>query len=240
MAHRHYLLFDIDLTLLRTGGAGPAALTRAFEDLTGVPDALDEIEFMGRTDRWIVEAAAQRAGIPAPEAFAERYLATLAEALDREPAAALPGVPELLATLAVRDDTVLALGTGNLRDAAFIKLRSVGLHPYFEHGGFGDRHEDRASMLREAMDAVGWEQPHRLVVIGDSLHDVQGALAVGARAVAVATGWVSAADLHAAGADVVLRDLSDMPLVLRALYDDEPPRTDPGLLAEHEAQRGLV
>lgn len=237
---RHVLLFDVDLTLLRTGRAGPAALTRAFAELTGIADGLAGIDFMGRTDRWIVAQAAARAGVAVPPDYGAHYTRVLREELPDGTVEVMPGVHALLDHLHGRADVVLGLGTGNLREAAFIKLRAAGLERYFTDGGFGDDHEERADMLRAAVQAVRWAEPDRLVVIGDSVHDVRGARAVGARAVAVATGWASAAELHAEGPDVVLRDLSDIDGALQALLGDEVPPTDPGLLADHRPDRALV
>ena len=111
----------------------------------------------------------------------------------------------------------MGLGTGNWRQTAFVKLAHVGLDEYFETGGFGDRHDNRPDMLREGVAALGWQAGERLVVIGDSEHDVTGAHAVGVVAVGVATGSWSESDLTAAGADETLHDLSDLDRALRAL-----------------------
>ena len=127
----------------------------------------------------------------------------------------LPGVRELLAALDRRDDAAYCLATGNRREASFAKLAAVGLDRYFDGGGFGDRHEQRSEMLRQAMDHLDWRPGQRLV--GDPEHAVAGAGAVHAFSVAVATGNRSEAELAAAGADSVLPDLGDLDRALNAM-----------------------
>jgi len=112
---------------------------------------------------------------------------------------------------------VLALATGNLREAAFMKLRAIGLDHHFDGGGFGDEHETREEMLHAAMRETGCAEGDRVVVIGDTEHDITAALAVGAVAIGVATGNRSAATLVEAGAHVTLSDLSDLDAALEAL-----------------------
>jgi len=156
---RACLLFDLDMTLMVSDGAGSAAMRRAFERETGIADALAGVAFHGRTDRWIVNETAGRSGADATrlwERYRRDYPPLLREELALRAPRVLTGVRELLDALDVRDDAAYCLATGNQRDAAFIKLASVQLDGYFDGGGFGDRHERRADMLREAMSARTW------------------------------------------------------------------------------------
>lgn len=214
-----FLLFDIDLTLIRTGGAGRVSMKRAFEQVYRDPDALDGIRFDGRTDRAIFNEAIARqaqAGREVPDAYrrlTEAYLAMLPEGLRATEGIVLPGVKALLQVLAARP-AVSGIATGNLRRGAELKLRHYGLWDQFAGGGFGDDTEVRADVVLAAVRNLGEvvgtpAAPADAVVIGDTPHDVEAALAIGARAVAVATGSFTVDDLRKAGAHLVFPDLSD-------------------------------
>jgi len=213
-------LFDIDGTLLRAGGAGRRAVELA---LSEVLDELDEevslhaVEFAGRTDPWIVRTALMQYGVAAEDALVHdvlrRYVAHLPRELERASAfEVLPGVLSLLSELSNRDDLVLGLGTGNTEPAAYAKLARGGLESFFAFGGFGSDHAERPELLRTALhrglERTGVEmEDARVVVIGDTPHDVAAARAIGARCVAVSTGGYEASALQAAGASVVVSDL---------------------------------
>lgn len=220
MLSRTHLLFDLDQTLMSSNSSGGAAMRRAFEAVAGAEGAFDGLNYQGRTDLWILRQVAERTGVAEDalmNAFRHDYPPLLHEELAVRDPQALPGVVELLEALAPRDDVVMGLGTGNWRETAFVKLSHVGLDGYFETGGFGDRHDNRPDMLREGVQALGWEPGERLVVIGDSEHDITGAAAIGAVGIGVATGAWSVDQLEAAGADVVLADFGDLEQTLRAL-----------------------
>ena len=217
---RSYLLFDIDGTLVNADGAGRAGLERAYAEATGLAGALDGVDFHGRTDRWILGEVTRQTGIEIDRAaFLPRYYEILEEELRQREPEALPGVHALLDALAARDQAVLGLGTGNLRVAADLKLAAAGLDGYFEDGGFGDEHLDRAELLRAGALAVGWSAGQRLVVIGDTEHDVRAGQAIEAFVLAVATGNRSIEDLRAAEADAVRPDLTDLEGVLALLLE---------------------
>lgn len=211
-------LFDIDGTLLRSGGAGKAALEEALADEFGVRGACDSLDFGGRTDRAILGEVLRRARL---EDTAERrdrllaaYLRHLPACLKRLRGSVLPGVVELLERLGLREDVAVGLLTGNARAGAHLKLAHYGLHQHFLFGGYGDRHADRADVAREAMlDAqrhLGRSvDPTRVWVIGDTPHDVSCARAIGANVVAVLTGWHRRDDLTPHAPDLILDDLSD-------------------------------
>ena len=228
------MLFDIDGTLVLTGGAGGRAMTRAFEQVFGVPDAFRGIPMPGRTDSWILADAAAAHHIPrdSPDfaRFREVYLRLLAYELD-EPhpphlrKGVMPGVRALLDALRARDDVYLALLTGNYEAAARLKLAYFDLWRYFGCGAFGDDAPDRNGLLPRALAQVRATAGHHFaageaVVIGDTPLDVACASAGGARSIAVATGSHGVADLRAAGADAVFEDLSDLQAVLGALFAD--------------------
>ena len=177
-----------------------------------------KVAFRGRTNRWILGEAARLTGSAVDRAaFAPRYCELLGEELARRRPRALPGVRALLETLAARGDAALGLGTGNFRRAAFLKLEACGLGGYFAGGGFGDEHAARAAVLRDGARAIGWREGERLVVIGDTEHDVRAAREVGAAAVAVATGATPLAELAALAPDAALPGLADLEASLAAV-----------------------
>lgn len=192
-------LFDIDGTLVRMRGAGSRAMDRAFEALTGIPDAFRGVPMAGRTDRAITESALERlvaAGreVPSDEAFHRaftvRYLAELEVEAYRPGPSACPGV---LATLDLleRRGVGLGLGTGNYEGAARIKLDRFGLWSRFAFGGYGDGTCRRVDVLRcgveQGLRACGGTAAE-MVVIGDTPADIEAGRAVGARVLSVATG----------------------------------------------------
>ena len=210
------LLFDIDHTLLYTGGAGSKAMNMAFEEMFGIVDGFSGIEFSGRTDISIFRDALRLHGIDGDfptllQRFKGVYYRYLAQTLPQTKGGLMPGVGEFLAVLGRRRDVVLGLATGNFRGGAELKLRHYGMWHHFRGGAFGDDAEERAAIVRLAVERVagGIGGPHRVVVIGDTPHDISSAKANGALAVGVATGRHSLEELQAAGADIVLPDLSD-------------------------------
>ena len=223
------LLFDIDGTLILTGRAGVRAMTRAFEALWGVADAFAGISMGGRTDSWLVSEALARAGIAATPGrharFRDAYVPLLAEEIQL-PGTGLKGVMrgvrELLDAARLQPHLHLALLTGNYQEAAAIKLRYFELWDYFSFGAFSDDAADRNHLVPIARErAIGHGLPEgagaRVVVIGDTPHDVACARAGGARSIGVATGGHSRDELIRAGADAALDDLSDTEAILRLL-----------------------
>jgi phosphoglycolate phosphatase-like HAD superfamily hydrolase len=222
-------LFDIDGTLVVTGGAGQRAMNRAFEDVFGVAGAFKDIDLAGRTDTSIVGDAFARLDMPAdPDRvgrFRQRYLVCLQDEVPRPGPGkrVLPGVEPLLQALQPQPHNFLALLTGNYADAAEVKLAHFDLWRYFRCGAFGEDHGDRNHLVPVALDRARQAglpphvEPTHTIVIGDTPRDIACAHGHGARCLAVATGQYSAADLTLAGADVVFEDLRDTPAVLRAL-----------------------
>src|SRR6478672_6089717 len=208
------ILFDIDGTLVLTGGAGRRAMSLAFADVLGVRDAFDGLPMAGRTDSWILADAAAAHGIqtdsPTLARFEEVYIRRLQEEIGKagdSRKGVMPGVRELLDALAPRDDVFLALLTGNFEEAARIKLEYFDLWRYFRCGAFGDAAPDRNGLLPRAVRRVAacggpMFEPADAVVVGDTPLDVACAKFSNARSIGVATGLHGVDELRAAGADL--------------------------------------
>ena len=224
------VLFDIDGTLLLSGGAGVRAMTRTFEEVFGVPNAFENADVAGRTDTFLLSSALTRHGVPdtatAHARFRDVYVPILKEEIAQPPqgrTGLMPGIKELLDALRARDAMHVALLTGNFEGAAYTKLGHFGIEEYFEWGAFGDESPDRNELARVARRralerAVPRDAVERAVVIGDTPHDIACARAIGARVVAVATGNYSVDQL--AEADVVLPDMSATSEILPLLACD--------------------
>ncbi len=219
-------LFDIDGTLLNTGGAGQAAMEAAIEAEFGITAPTEGISTAGRTDRAIVADLLDCHGIGHGrknlERFLTAYLLELPKSLQQSQGLVLPGIPALLASLSRLDNVILGLLTGNFREGARIKLEFYGLYHHFDFGGFGDSHLDRDDVAREALDEAhnrvnGSIALDRVWVVGDTPADIQCGRAIGAQVVAVGTGLYSIAELEAAEPDYLLSDLSDPAALLELL-----------------------
>lgn len=205
------LLFDIDGTLLDTRGSGAGALMDAVEDVLRVPrDKMPPLDLAGATDGGVVrklfaDARAEMTDARAQE-YRESYLGHLQRRLQADTFAGrlLPSVQALLDTLAGHNHLHLGLLTGNLRRGAFMKLGRFGIQHHFEDGAFGDDAEDRnhlgpiAIQRLSDLRRVGYT-PEDVIVIGDTPKDIACAHACGARALAVATGAFSLAQLQPHG-----------------------------------------
>jgi phosphoglycolate phosphatase len=209
------LLFDVDNTLLWSGGAGGLAMGRAFHDLFGIQDGFKRVEFSGRTDRHILAEALRQHRVDGDylehqARFSERYYVHLPKALRDRQGKLLPGIPALLDAVTGRSDVRVGLATGNFSRAAQIKLAHFGIDGYFSGGAFGGDSEDRNVVVRNALERLGdGLSAVEAVVIGDTPYDVSAAKANGAIAVAVATGSSSVDELKDCGADAVFEDFSD-------------------------------
>jgi phosphoglycolate phosphatase-like HAD superfamily hydrolase len=210
-------LFDIDGTLLASGGAGKAALESAFTEVFGVALRV-QIPYSGRTDRAIsrdlLRAHEVDDSLANWEKLRNAYLACLPHSLNHHQGRVLPGILALLQVLRTREDVALGLLTGNVRAGAQVKLGHYGLFEHFAFGGFGDHHFDRDDVAREALGAVHTHlgarvRTDRIWVIGDTPLDVQCARAIGAKVVAVATGVHTMAQLTECKPELTLSDLSD-------------------------------
>jgi phosphoglycolate phosphatase-like HAD superfamily hydrolase len=226
-------LFDIDGTILLAHGAGRRAMERALLSTTGAAGPGGQ-HYAGKTDPQIAREAMRHAGLADQEIDArmrdvlDAYLANLEAELaaaEQERPRVLPGVLELLDACEAHDRIVLGLLTGNVSAGAERKLRTVGIDPgRFEVGVFGSDHEDRPTLAALARSRAAEYLDREVegaacVIIGDTPADVACGMAIGARTIAVATGNFAAGELRAAGAHVVLRDLSDTATVLEAILD---------------------
>jgi phosphoglycolate phosphatase-like HAD superfamily hydrolase len=223
------LLFDIDGTLVTTGGAGRRAMQRGFSSLHGHPEAL-AFPLDGLTDRLIVRRALTAVGVEPSDAAIEAVLAAYVEVLAEE----IVNVPDERyrvhagmreAVLAGRErGAAVGLGTGNVLDGARLKLGRVRLFEHFGFGGYGSDAEDRAEVIRigaeRGASSLGLPRSAcRVVIIGDTPKDVAAARAIGAECVGVGTGSYSASALLESGADVAFDDLA-APGALAALLRD--------------------
>lgn len=224
------VLFDIDGTLIDTGGAGMRALGRVFAELYDIPDAFANYSFSGKVDRRILLDAFQQLWQRAPtdeeaEQVRQAYLERLDEELTSTPGQyrVLPGVQQLLERLR-QEKIPTGLATGNLVEGAMRKLVIGDLWKYFPFGGFGSDHEHRGELTRMAIERAqqltGIDfTANRVVVVGDSPLDVRAARYNEARTIAVLTGWDSREKLLAAGPDLLLDDLSDTDAVMHFILN---------------------
>lgn len=213
------LLFDIDGTLIRTHGAGKAAMETALRRAFGVSHINDTVPYSGRTDRAIGRDLLTVHGLEATaenvSRLTETYLAELPHQLAQLGGEVCHGVNAVIEATHRRPDVLLGLLTGNVRRGAATKLSHFGLWDYFPVGGFGDDHFDRDDVARTALRSAERHldrplDPNRVWVIGDTPLDISCARAIGAKAVAVATGWHSHDELLAHNADLLLHDLGDV------------------------------
>jgi phosphoglycolate phosphatase-like HAD superfamily hydrolase len=221
-------LFDIDGTLLSSGGAGKAAMEAALESEFGRPPTAAGVPFSGRTDRAITQDLFDFHGIDRSDSNWRRFLAAylnhLPGCLARHNGKVLPGIDDLLQNLSGRNEFALGLLTGNIRDGARLKLGHYGLFDFFAFGGFGDHHLNRDDVAQEALGVIRSQfndsiDLNSIWVIGDTPLDIRCARAIGARAVAVATGLHSVDELAAERPDLLLPDFSDAAPLL-ALWSD--------------------
>ena len=190
----------------------------AFASLWQHADGFSGVEFSGRTDRALLKNALVAMALHSDESFADAlrrfkraYYRRLPETLRANKGTVLPGVLSFLDRLSTEPNATVALGTGNFRHSAGMKLAHYGIGQHFALGGFGDHCEDRAVLIDEGIrSATRLAGRHATVyVIGDTMHDITAAKANNAVAVGVLTGNVPADELSAAGADLILKSLED-------------------------------
>ena len=213
------MLFDIDGTLIDTGGAGAASWRLAFDELYGIPADIGEFTDTGMTDPEVghktFEGVLHRP--PAGQEFArllERRLFHLRQTVtDSASYRVLPGAPEVLSRL-IAAGYLLGLVTGNVEAAAHIKLHRAGLNRFFAFGGYGSDATDRGEVTTIALsraslvygDAIA---ANEALVVGDTPHDVEGAHSAGIACLGVASHHFTTEQLHDAGADYIVSSLQD-------------------------------
>ena len=213
------ILFDIDGTLISSGGAGGVAWRRAFEDLYGIPADIGKYTDAGMTDPEVGRLTFKN--VIGREPTADEMAALIAKRTGHLPQAVaeskgykvLDGVAETLERL-TSAGLLLGLTTGGVEAAAHIKLARGDLNKYFPFGGYGSDSSDRAELTSKAIERAGVilgepVNPDRVLVVGDTPLDVDAAHAVGAVAIGVASGSFDEDQLRAAGADYVLPSLRE-------------------------------
>lgn len=214
------VLFDIDGTLVHTGGAGIKAFAKVFASEFNIPNGTEKIRFAGRTDYSLVREFFVENRIETSaanfERFFDRYVFWLDQILAHSSTRECPGIRQFIGGLKqLPQSPVVGLLTGNVRLGAEIKLRHFDLWREFETGAFADDHEDRDEIARVAFargrrllrDHLRGEE---VVVVGDTTLDIRCARAIGAKALAVATGGHKPEELRAASPDWLVNDLSEI------------------------------
>lgn len=226
MPAKRLLLFDIDGTLVNTGGAGVESLKITVRNRFRAEDDLRDIEIAGKTDRAIIRDILQKYRVDPTEgnitSFACEYIEGLSLCLSRTRGRVLPGIQQLLERLKPQPHVVLALLTGNLQQGARLKLQHYGLWDFFEFGAFADDHHDRNELGAFARKRAQLRHGHDfdaadIDVIGDTNHDIACGKAIGARTIAVATGSGSREGLQGCTPDFLFDDLSDTEAVIETL-----------------------
>ena len=212
------LLWDIDGTLIASGGAGMRALQSALHTVFGVAGSLADIDFAGRTDKWIMREVFRKFSLaPTPEnfdRFFDGYVAALPAELANPQARVLPGVREILSSAAAHGAIAQGLLTGNMRRGAQAKLGYHGLWEHFSFGAFGDDSEFRNELGPHAVrraavhHGVNFATDH-VWIIGDTPHDIACGKVIGARTLAVGTGGSTVDQLRTHHPDATLPDLAD-------------------------------
>lgn len=194
------------------------ALSAALATTFGISHSLADIEFAGRTDRWILQQIFSKFGLPseasASDRFFQAYFSKLPAELSPESAYLLPGVADLISQVHGQPHLTQGLLTGNMKASAEIKLRFSGVWDYFPFGAFGDEHERRDDLGPLAVARARAHRgisfaPEQIWIIGDTPHDIACGRALGARTLAVATGRHSMDELARHAPDRLLPDLAD-------------------------------
>lgn len=213
------VLFDIDGTLISSGGAGTRTLTKAFYEIFSIPDAFERIEMAGKTDIEIMKEGMKSYNIVPKEELVKRmkegYIHHLRREIHNNGRHLKPGIRETLDELKSIEGIYLGLLTGNLEEGGRIKLEPFGINPYFRFGAYGSDDEDRNMLLPIALKKFFGIYKFSLktedtIVIGDTPRDVACSKPYGAFSIAVAAGPYSYEELMNSGADLVLRDLTHL------------------------------
>ena len=227
------ILFDIDGTLIRSGGAGLIAIEQVMKQMFGIR-RLGDVQVHGRTDNGILNELFEQQALSFDEyrtEFNDLYWSKLPETLSQCPGVLLPGVKELLSELQNDENVAMGILTGNSKRAAEIKLRHFEIDDYFEFGGYGDFHSNRndvAAMARAAAEyrLAGAFEPERLWVVGDTVNDIACARSIASKVVAVQTGGGSSEKLLDAQPDILFPSLVNTVEFLEAVIGTTPHETN--------------
>ncbi|MFZ4386913.1 MAG: HAD family hydrolase [Chthoniobacterales bacterium] len=230
LSTKRLYLFDIDGTLITSGGAGETSFREAVAELCGGLSPLEGVNFAGNTDTGIAREILMAAGMEPTKqnimALLDSYLGKLTDRIQRHQGKLLPGIIPLLDALKERNNCFLALLTGNLAAGAEVKLSHYGVWHYFGFGAYADDHHLRNELgpvaMTRALAYHGEEfTPDRIYVIGDTPRDIECGKAFGAVTVAVATGHYSREELTSHHPDFLFDDLSDPAAVMAAIAPEE-------------------
>jgi phosphoglycolate phosphatase len=232
----YLVLFDIDGTLLHSGGCGRAATRLAIQEVFGTIGLLDKTNFAGKTDWQIVLESLVSTGINVEQVqirlqtYNEAVARHLSQIVDSFPVQACVGAAEVVRALRAHPETLLGLVTGTMPALVPIKLRAAGFDPDdFKIGAFGSEGWERAMLpplaLERARIHAGRDfAPERIVIIGDTPGDIACARSIGARTVAVATGPFKVNELRAHHPDHLFESMADTEAVLAAIFDKRRSR----------------
>jgi phosphoglycolate phosphatase len=222
------ILFDIDGTLLRCDGAGKRSMIRACIEIFGTAGGMEQINFQGKTDLYLVRQSLIPCGLDAAtvlrgiDELRDRYTRYLSEAMKNGAGTLLPGVTPLLERLSAAPEALLGVLTGNFQSGAAVKLARFDLGRFFRFGVYGDTVTDRNEMppmARELVRSITGEEvsSRDMVIVGDTPHDIECARSADAVSICVGTGWDERERLIALGPDFYFDDLSDTDAVVRAI-----------------------
>ncbi len=218
------LLFDIDGTLLLGNKETHAnVMKKAFREVIGRSIGVLVEEMSGKTDRQTIEESMSNAGFSALEinesvGMIFQHMISIYKETDLGDFQLLPGVKELLRELATRRDILIGLLTGNLEEIAYMKLGRFELGGFFVFREFGDKHGDRAALVRDALKRAKKRFAiENALIIGDTFWDIKAARANGIKVLAVATGWVDIEALRKFEPDYLFSNFEDTDSVLKVL-----------------------
>ncbi len=221
-----YLLFDVDGTLVNTGGAGLRAMKKTFEELLGDGDLVANYSFAGKTDSQIIHDMIRKSGCEKStvdelaEQIAQTYVKKLEQTLqEAHNFKTYPHVKEFLEAYSNKRTCELALLTGNLEKGAELKLQHAGLWHYFAWGVFGNVSEDRIHLAEKAFEIIKQKtveiNPRNIFIIGDTANDVRCGKAIGATTIAFAAGFESEENLREQQPDFLIYDFKELFGLLR-------------------------
>ncbi len=224
-----YLLFDIDGTLINTGGAGLRAMKTAAAECLGNGNLLEGCSFAGKTDRRIIHELIRRSGIQGDAdqkalAMFACYIKLLGENLaEAESFFVYPHIADTLKRFSNDPELELALLTGNLEQGARLKLKHAALWDYFGWGVYGNISEDRNDLARKALERIteknGTTDPRRIVIIGDTVSDIRCGQAIESTTIAYSAGFEPAEKLLPANPDHCIDTFTDLPAIIAQLQD---------------------
>lgn len=215
------LIFDIDATLLLTGGAGKISFERVFEEEFSVQNCWKDTRPDGKTDPAIIDEIALREmgrtlSAEEHQRVAAKYIAYFAQDIqESDRFRVMPGIPSLLESLSSDPIFSLGIGTGNFRGTAHEKLKKGNLLQYFSYGGYACDSRERALILDHARKRSPCQKPTAVWVIGDTPADIEAGHAINAKVLAVATGSYSTEQLSSHKPAFVQKDLSDLEAILK-------------------------